>query len=511
MKCTTAFDKDFHYHAAAPRPTFFFGQSTMFAEDFPSRMFDSELSEESESIEAIRRRALGDSRKRYALLFEKNLAGMYLTTLDGRILDANRAFARMLGYGTSEEVYAVSAWKLYPAPSDRELFLQELKGRGSLMARETTMRRQDGSTLRVLEDVRLLAGEFICGMMIDITDRKKAEDAANQSRELLQLLIESTDDVILMQNLDGVFIYANPSSTYGIPPEQVVGKNPYDLFDRETAENMMSRVQTILRTRKPLIVQDPVVWRGETLWFHSHIYPVCGDHGEVVAVSTFGRNITEQQRAMVELRSVEERLRMERLRMQIAADLHDDIGSILSSISIFAAMAIQGLETPGRRPAELMQKVEDNARAAMHTLDEIVWSIKPENDLLGNIIQRLEEYPRELLGLRDIEYHSTIEGTVEEQHLPLEKRRNFYLIFREALNNLLRHAEATRTEMTLRVGKERIQLVLHDNGKGFDATAEAAGNGLRNMRRRAEALGGTLQIHSAPGRGTTLELSFPIT
>jgi len=481
------------------------------ADNVTPHISNSGLMGESESVDEIRNRVLGDSNQRYALLFEKNLAGMYLTTAAGRILDANCAFARMLSYDSIEELRSIPAWELYPATSDREAFLNELRANGSLKARETRMRRRDGSIFWVLEDVRLLAGDFICGMMIDISGRKEAEDSAHQSREILQLLIESTDDVVLMQDTDGVYIYANPSSSYGILPDQVVGKNPYDLFDRDTAENIMSRLRTIVSTRKGLTVQEPVVWRGETLWFHSHLYPVFGERGQVVAVSTFGRNVTEQQRAMNELRSIEERLRMERLRMQIAADLHDDIGSILSSISIYAVMAKQALEPASTTPGKLLQKVEDNVRAAMHTLDEIVWSIKPENDLLGNVVERLEEYPRELLGLRGIEYYSTIEGSIQEQQLPLDKRRNFYLIFREALNNLLRHAQATKAEMTLRVEAERIQMELRDNGKGFDARGEAAGNGLRNMRRRAEALGGTLQIDSAPGHGTRLELSFPIT
>jgi len=169
------------------------------------------------------------------------------------------------------------------------------------------------------------------------------------------------------------------------------------------------------------------------------------------------------------------------------------------------------MESQHNRPEELLQRVEDNARAAMHTLDEIVWSIKPENDQLGNIVERLQEYPRDLLGLRGIDYHATILGAVQGQQLPPEKRRNFYLIYREALNNILRHSQASQAEMTLRIEPHSVQLELSDNGKGFDTSTESQGNGLRNMQRRAEALGGSLEIRSSPGHGTTLELSFPIT
>jgi signal transduction histidine kinase len=194
-------------------------------------------------------------------------------------------------------------------------------------------------------------------------------------------------------------------------------------------------------------------------------------------------------------------LELERLRLRIARDLHDDVGANLASVALIAE-AMQ--KNPGfGDPADLR-------RIALQTIDalrDIVWFIDPARDRLGDLVARMRDTaPLLLTGL---ENHFEVIVTNPDLNLPPAFRRNVFPIFKEALHNAASHARATRVDIALDCRDGVLRLKVKDNGLGFNERTIIPGNGLRNLRRRAHEMLGAVRIETAPGKGTTVEFEAP--
>jgi two-component system cell cycle sensor histidine kinase/response regulator CckA len=174
--------------------------------------------------------ALRASEQRYRLLFERNLAGVFRTTVDGRILDCNEAFARLFGYSSREEMLSRPAWELYHDPADREAFLANLKNQRELTNREYCLRRKDGTSVWVLENSTLLEGEddapaVIEGTSIDITERKRAEERFSKAFNA------SPEPITISTLSDGTYVDVNESflRITGYERDEIVGRSTLDM------------------------------------------------------------------------------------------------------------------------------------------------------------------------------------------------------------------------------------------------------------------------------------------
>jgi ligand-binding sensor domain-containing protein/signal transduction histidine kinase len=202
-------------------------------------------------------------------------------------------------------------------------------------------------------------------------------------------------------------------------------------------------------------------------------------------------------------------LAVERLRLRIAADLHDDLGSTLSSIAIAGELARKELPLPAQRTLDALERITFSARSMLERLDDIVWSINPANDTVDDILLRIRAFASEMLEPNGIAY--TVNADENECSIPMDTRRQVYLIFKEALNNIVKHAACTSVAISLETTGKKLALTIYDNGRGFMVGERTCGNGLHSMQRRADAIGGTLTITSQQGAGTTLHLTVPIT
>ncbi len=201
-----------------------------------------------------------------------------------------------------------------------------------------------------------------------------------------------------------------------------------------------------------------------------------------------------------------QRLKVQMLRNKIASDLHDDIGSTLSSISIFSQLALE--ESKEVRP--MLQTIGDSSRKMLDAMADIVWTIKPENDQFEKIILRMRSFAYELLGAKKIEFRFVTDKNIADVKLSMEARRNLYLIFKEATNNMVKYAEASKAMFNIKEEHGKLMMLINDNGKGFDSNKETQGNGLKNMKKRAEEMGAVLRIDSLPGIGTTIKLELAV-
>ncbi|PVD54077.1 hypothetical protein DC498_01410 [Terrimonas sp.] len=206
-------------------------------------------------------------------------------------------------------------------------------------------------------------------------------------------------------------------------------------------------------------------------------------------------------------------LHVERVRSRLARDLHDDMGSTLSTINILSNMALQQKPLDETRNREYMSTINTSTSQMMEAMDDIVWSINPANDSIAKIIARMKETAGAVLEPRQIEYRFDVNSSVPELRLSMEARREIFLVFKEALNNIIKYADCTGVVFTLTKKGSDFILVIEDNGKGFRTPADISvvrGNGLKNMQKRATNIKGQLFVKSEPGKGTTIQLSMPI-
>jgi len=200
-------------------------------------------------------------------------------------------------------------------------------------------------------------------------------------------------------------------------------------------------------------------------------------------------------------------LRMERLRLRIARDLHDDVGANLSTMAL--QLDVLRLTRPDDQTSRL-QTLGQMARETAHTLREIVWIVNSEFDTLDKLVQKLQDTTAALLSQTGIRYTITVEGVVPAITLAMEWRQHVFFSYKEILQNVVKHAEAQQVQVTIEATGRTLCIQVRDDGQGFDFTNVPPGNGRRHLARRAEALQGDVSYESVEGVGTTVVLSAPL-
>ena len=200
-------------------------------------------------------------------------------------------------------------------------------------------------------------------------------------------------------------------------------------------------------------------------------------------------------------------LALELLRNKISTDLHDDIGSTLSSISILSEVAAREKEQKSKR---ILGEINERSHLLMEKMDDIVWSISTQNDTAGNLFSRIQQFASTILEARDIEYEFRVPDKLKEMKLDMQRRQHIYLVLKEAINNLIKYSRCTTVCILAEYAGGWLKVEIIDDGVGFDTNQLSSGNGLANMKKRTEAMHGKLCIASSPGKGTRISLAVQI-
>jgi signal transduction histidine kinase/ligand-binding sensor domain-containing protein len=230
----------------------------------------------------------------------------------------------------------------------------------------------------------------------------------------------------------------------------------------------------------------------------------------LVGVATLARYVT-RRRMQTKMEQLERRHALERERARIAQDIHDDIGTSLVRIAMFSQPERNEIDQP-QQTAAVLSRIYSTARDMTRALDEIVWAIDPRHDTLDSLIGYMGRFAQELLGAANIRCRLEVPVDVPAWPLTAEIRHNLFLAFKEALNNVVKHAGATEVRISLEIREHAFVLALRDNGRGFERDQPPAGtvgrissgNGLRNIQRRVARMGGQCDISSQIGQGTVI-------
>ena len=247
----------------------------------------------------------------------------------------------------------------------------------------------------------------------------------------------------------------------------------------------------------------PFVW--QTWWFRLAVVGLF-----TVGVAALVRYVSFRS-LRLKLRTAQQQAALYQERARIAKDIHDDLGGSLTQISLLSELARQDRDAPEKTAAHAA-RISETARQVIKSLDEIVWAVNPRNDTLPHLIDYTGQFAVEFLRAAGIRCHVDLPDHPPPRAVPAEVRHNLFLAIKEALNNVVRHAQASEVWLQAVSTDASLQVVLEDNGRGFDcAPDDATADGLRNLRQRMEEIGGQFQITRRDGGGTRLELTVPWT
>ncbi|MGA3284798.1 MAG: two-component regulator propeller domain-containing protein [Verrucomicrobiota bacterium] len=252
------------------------------------------------------------------------------------------------------------------------------------------------------------------------------------------------------------------------------------------------------------ITVEPQFW--QTGWFR--VTAIVCFLGLIIAVVRY----LSTQKLQRQLQVLKHREALERERSRIARDLHDQLGANLTQVALLGEMA----EADQNAPEEIethAQQISQTARETTRALDEIVWAVNPANDTLDGLVNYACKYAQEYLALAGVRCRADVPAQLPATVIPPEVRHNAFLAFKEAVNNVVKHAQASEARIRLKLQPDSFTLEIEDNGRGLgspDTGAAATRNGLRNMRKRMEDIHGEFSIGPGANGGTLVRLTVPI-
>jgi PAS domain S-box-containing protein len=341
--------------------------------------------------------------------------------------------------------------------------------------------------------------------------------ALAESENRYRALAETASDAIFTVDDRGEITYVNPSAG------RIFGRGVDEITGRDIAELIPGYLSSLQVAALSNNGPDPldVSWDARELsGIHKSgpTIPLELTFGAFASgnrrfITVIARDVTDRKRAEEALRrSREERLaELETVRRRIATDLHDDIGSSLTQISILSEVLRRQQSSRGDLPeSEPLSMIATSSRELVDAMSDIVWAINPQKDRLSDLTQRMRRFASDVFTARNITFNMHLPPVEREVKLGANLRREVFLIFKESINNMVRHSDCTRAEVEFRLDKDSLWLRLRDDGKGFDTGRPGDGHGLMSMRERARDIGGTLELVSIKGTGTTVTLKVPL-
>lgn len=489
-----------------------------------------DVSEQYGAVEALQK-----SEQHYRMLFERNLAGVYRSTIDGALLDCNDSFVRIFGFSSREDAVSHNVVENYFTEQERNRFLEQLIRDRVIDNEEFHRRKIDGTPVWVMEAATLLKddhGQFtiIEGTLVDITDRKVTYTALESAEAQYRHLVHSVQAIVWKADAD-----AQQFSFVSEEAEQMLGFSVHEWLHKpnfrrlhvhpDDRDLVMNEIAIATADRHDFELEYRMLSsEGQTVWVRDIARYVVGkdQHAQLVGVMI---DITKQKQAEEKLRRSQEELRAlsghlesvrEEERIRVAREIHDELGQVLTALKMdLSLLGRKAYEAGDTVPLSLLM---DELRSMKEKLDNTIQSVR-------KMVTELRPEVLDELGLREaVEWQShefeartqircVFESNLDEFSMESERETAVFRIFQEALTNIAHHSRATRVNVKLEEDEQYVRLEVCDNGRGIkeDDKSRRAWHSLVGMRERALLLGGQVSVHGNVGSGTTVVVTIPKT
>ncbi|MCP3961141.1 MAG: PAS domain S-box protein [bacterium] len=471
-------------------------------------------------------RALRESESRFQNLIGSNLVGVIFADIHGNITDANEYFLHMVGYDRRD---LPLRWDLMTPVEMRdsdEIKVEEMQATGFTAPSEKEYIRKDGSRVPILLGAEMLYGseEDCVGIVLDLSEAKRAETALRESEERYRALYENIPLMYFTLDADGVIQSVNyhGAAELGYTRDELIGTPVLNVFHTEEHEGVREQFQAALEQPGEVARWEfrKVRKDGNVLWVHEAARAVRGDDGRPV-VLVVCEDVTERKEADAQLLEHQEQLRRltselalaeERERRRISRGLHDQIGQTLALVQMkLGELRHEALDTDARtRTEELSELVDQSVQAIRSLTFELSSPLLYELGLEA-ALQALAEQFEERYGVPCV-----CDIDTEPKALSDDTSVVLFQIVRELLFNIAKHAGARAAKVTVSSSRRQVQVTVEDDGVGFDATgigempSASGGFGLFSIRERLNHLGGSFAIRSSAGEGTAVVISTPL-
>ena len=311
---------------------------------------------------------------------------------------------------------------------------------------------------------------------------------------------------------DGTFMLASMVGLLGIilalPAILWVAVRSYYLFPRNEALYFIVGFSVFLASAVTNLLTE-IGYTSLEYWAHSFLPNLNLFFEFSILLFILGRRIKEEW-VKQRLKELQLEKTISEQRHRISRDLHDDVGSTLNSIAVFSEIAMQQVKQFNPQVVPAITRISEASRHLIDVINDIVWAVNPKNDDFDNITLRMRLFAADLLMPKNVLIHFQEDACLKNVNLPVEKRKHFYLIFKEAINNVYKYAECSVLNIQIDLCGADICLTIADDGKGFKTINSQNGNGLISMQERAKILRGSLEVDSEINGGTTVKLCFPI-
>ena len=473
---------------------------------------------------------LQEAEGHYRALVEQSLVGISIV-MGLRIMYANPRLCEMLGY-TLDELARLDIARLL-AQEDHRLIEETVQrrraGETGSIAVTCRGRRKDGGIVHLSIETKIIdlgGRKAAIGIVQDVTERARAAQALRESEEKFRLLWETATDAVILMDEDMRIQYANPSvlQVFGYAPEELEGKDITLLQPERLREPHRRAMKRYLATGIKTLN-----WRASeiaALHRDGHEFPVeIGfsrlSIGGRSIFAGFLRDISERKRAQDALEEAIKRLRFlskrvldiqEAERRSISRELHDDVGQSLIALRI--GLHRLGQHVPGEQ-ARLFSECLEVIGAVQERLREMSIQLHPPQLEQLGLQDALRALASRQKGMTGLEIGCAFRG-IERERFPIAIEGACYRICQEALNNATQHSQAARIEITMRFEDGVLELMVRDQGVGFDEQdgrermLVSGSMGLASMEERARLAGGRLEIVTRPGGGTCVVARFPV-
>jgi PAS domain S-box-containing protein len=481
------------------------------------------------------RKALLEAERRYQILFDGAPVGLFRVDREGTILNANLALVEMLGYPDRENLLTIKATNIFAEATERHALLSALRNTGIVRLFEVQALRRDGTVIWADVSARMIWNDsgdlaFYEGSLSDITARKQAERAVQESEARKGAILNSALDAVVTFNHQAQIMEFNPAAEkmFGRLRDEVLGKDlaglliPQALWEkyrRGLERHAATGQSTLLGKRYEL-----TALRADGKEFPIELAVTQVDLDGPPVFTGFIRDITERKRAEQRFRDSREQFRAlaahlqsvrEEERSRIAREVHDELGQALTSLKMDLAWLDK--RNAESRDANDLARLRDKLKELPGQVDAIINTVRqiaielrpPILDALG--LEAAIEWQTQ-----DFEKRTgiacTFRSSLKQTGLDPERATAVFRIFQETLTNIVRHAAATQVNIQLREEGETVVLEVQDNGRGMSRRGLSGSGslGLLGMRERATMLDGEVNIIGRQGRGTTVGVRIPI-